>query len=115
MHIEGTLEPELMMKLAKKNSIDIPYGSVDEIKRAYEFDSLQSFLDIYYAGASVLIEKEDFFELGWEYFKRCKEENILHTEIFFDPQTHTARKIAFSEVIEGLIQAQKRAPKRVRS
>ncbi len=109
LHIEGTLEPELMIKLAEKNGVKIPYKDVNEIKKAYKFDSLQSFLDIYYAGASVLLKREDFFELTWEYFKKCKEENILHTEIFFDPQTHTSRGVAFSEVVEGLIEAQKRA------
>jgi len=109
LHIEGTLEPQLMFKLAERNGINIPYKDVREVKKAYEFDSLQSFLDIYYTGASVLLKKEDFFELAWEYFKRCKEENIIHSEIFFDPQAHTSRGVSFSDIIEGLNQAQMKA------
>ncbi len=105
LHIEGTLEPELMFRLAKKNSIKIPYESVEDVKKAYEFDSLQPFLDIYYAGASVLIDKEDFYDLTWAYLKKCKEQNIVHTEIFFDPQTHTSRGIAFGDVVEGIVEA----------
>ena len=109
LHIEGTLEPRLMFKLAERNGINILYKDVSEVKKAYEFDSLQSFLDIYYTGASVLLKKEDFFELAWEYFKRCKEENIIHSEIFFDPQAHTSRGVSFSDIIEGLNQAQMKA------
>lgn len=109
LHIEGTLEPELMFALAKKNSIQIPYKSVQELKQAYNFNSLQSFLDIYYAGANVLIHESDFFDLTWEYLLTCKEQNILHVEIFFDPQTHTKRGIAFGTVITGITKALEKA------
>lgn len=109
LHIEGTLEPELMFKLATKNGVDIPYKSVEEVRKAYEFDSLDSFLKLYYAGANVLIEEEDFFELTWEYFLTCKQQNIVHTEIMFDPQTHTKRGIKFETVINGISKAQKKA------
>ena len=109
LHIEGTLEPELMFRLAKKNDITIPFKSVDEVKRAYSFTSLQSFLDIYYAGAAVLITQEDFFDLTWEYLLRCKEQNIVHTEIMFDPQTHTSRGIEFQTVINGITKALEKA------
>ncbi|MFA7084865.1 MAG: adenosine deaminase, partial [Arcobacteraceae bacterium] len=105
LHIEGSLEPELMFKLAKKNSIKIPYENIEAIKKAYNFTSLQSFLDIYYAGANVLVNKQDFYDLTWEYILKCKENNIVHTEIFFDPQTHTQRGIAFKTVIEGIKEA----------
>ncbi|MFK5881235.1 MAG: adenosine deaminase [Sulfurospirillum sp.] len=105
LHIEGTLEPELMLKLAKKNSIKISYDSIEEVKKAYNFTSLQSFLDIYYAGASVLITQEDFYDLTWAYLLKCKEQNIVHVEIFFDPQTHTSRGIAFGDVLEGIHRA----------
>jgi adenosine deaminase len=109
LHIEGTLEPELMFALAKKNSIQIPYKSVQELKQAYNFSSLQSFLDIYYAGANVLIHESDFFDLTWAYLLTCKEQNILHVEIFFDPQTHTKRGIAFGTVITGITKALEKA------
>ena len=105
LHIEGTLEPELMFLLAKKNSITIPYNSVEDVKKAYNFDSLQSFLDIYYAGASVLVDSDDFYELTMAYLRKCHEQNILHVEIFFDPQTHTSRGVAFGDVVEGIIEA----------
>ena len=111
LHIEGTLEPELMFRLAKKNRVDIPYKSVDEVRKAYEFDSLQSFLDIYYAGAEVLVEEQDFFDLTWEYLLTCKDQNIVHTEIMFDPQTHTNRGIKFKTVITGITKALERAKK----
>jgi adenosine deaminase len=109
LHIEGTLEPELMFKLAKKNGVKIPYESIEEVKNAYNFTSLQSFLDIYYAGANVLIEEEDFFELTWAYLLKCKEQNIVHTEIMFDPQTHTKRGISFGAVINGITKALQKA------
>lgn len=105
LHIEGSLEPELMFELAKKNSIEIPYKTVEEVKEAYNFTNLQSFLDIYYAGAKVLITKEDFYALTWDYILKCKENNIIHTEIFFDPQTHTQRGISFKTVISGIKEA----------
>jgi adenosine deaminase len=113
LHIEGTLEPELMFKLARKNGIQIPYRSVEEVKKAYNFNSLQSFLDIYYAGANVLIDASDFYELTWAYFLRCKAQNIVHTEIMFDPQTHTKRGIAFKTVIEGIVKAQIKAKEKL--
>lgn len=102
LHIEGTLEPELMMQLAQRNGIEIPYTSVDEIRRAYDFSDLQSFLDIYYAGAQVLIEEQDFYDLTWGYLERAATDNVRHVEIFFDPQTHTARGIDFCTVINGI-------------
>lgn len=105
LHIEGSLEPELMFELAKKNSMEIPYKTVEEVKEAYNFTNLQSFLDIYYAGAKVLITKEDFYALTWDYILKCKENNIIHTEIFFDPQTHTQRGISFKTVISGIKEA----------
>ncbi|WP_321467955.1 adenosine deaminase [Halarcobacter sp.] len=105
LHIEGTLEPELMLELAQRNSIDIPYSTVEDIEKAYNFTDLQSFLDIYYEGASVLIKEEDFYSLTWEYLLKCKENNIVHTEIFFDPQTHTQRGIPFYTVIKGITEA----------
>lgn len=111
LHIEGSLEPEMMFEMSKKNDIEIPYKSVEEVKRAYEFTSLQSFLDIYYAGAKVLITKEDFFDLTWAYLLKCKEDNIIHTEIFFDPQTHTQRGIEFETVILGIKRALDKAKK----
>lgn len=111
LHIEGTLEPEMMFALSKRNNIPIPYASVEEVREAYNFHNLQSFLDLYYAGASVLVSKEDFFELTWAYFLKCKEDNVVHTEIFFDPQTHTARGVKLEDVIDGITEAMKRAQK----
>lgn len=109
LHIEGTLEPELMFRLAQKNNIPIPYKSIEDVKQAYNFTSLQSFLDIYYAGANVLITESDFFDLTWAYLLTCKAQNVCHVEIFFDPQTHTKRGIAFSTVINGLTKALEKA------
>jgi adenosine deaminase len=111
LHIEGTLEPELMFRLAKKNNIKIPYKTIEEVKNAYNFTSLQSFLDIYYAGANVLIHEQDFFDLTWEYLLKCKKQNIVHTEIMFDPQTHTSRGIEFKTVISGITEALYKAKK----
>jgi len=111
LHIEGTLEPELMFRLANKNGVNIPYKSIDEVKKAYNFTSLQSFLDIYYAGANVLITEQDFFDLTWAYLLTCRAQNIVHTEIMFDPQTHTSRGIEFQTVIMGITQAMKKAEK----
>lgn len=105
LHIEGTLEPELMFRLAQKNNVEIPYKNIEEVKSAYSFTSLQSFLDIYYAGANVLIEESDFFDLTWEYLLRCKDQNIVHVEIMFDPQTHTSRGIKFETVLNGITKA----------
>jgi len=111
LHIEGSLEPELMLKLAKKNKIKIPYKNIDEIKNAYNFHNLQSFLDIYYQSAKVLINEQDFFDLTWAYMLKSKENNIVHTEIFFDPQTHTDRGIKFDQVINGIHSATLKAEK----
>ena len=105
VHIEGTFEPELMFSIAQRNQIDIPYKSVEEVKQAYNFHNLQSFLDIYYAGANVLIHEQDFYDLAWAYFEKCAEDNVVHTEMFFDPQTHTDRGIAFEVVLNGLQRA----------
>ena len=111
LHIEGTLEPELLFKLAKNNNIPIPFKSVKEVKAAYNFTNLQSFLDVYYQGANVLIKEQDFFDLTWAYALKCKEDNVVHTEIFFDPQTHTNRGISFDIVINGIYKALKKAEK----
>ncbi len=102
LHVEGTLEPELMFELAKRNNIDIPFNSYEEVSAAYDFHNLQSFLDIYYQGANVLIHEQDFYDLTWAYLLRCKADNVLHTEIFFDPQTHTVRNITFETVVNGI-------------
>ena len=111
VHIEGTLEPELMFTLAQKNNIELPYKSIEEVRNAYHFTSLQSFLDIYYAGAQVLITQSDFFNMAWAYLLTCKAQNIVHTEIFFDPQTHTKRGVAFETVVKGISQALQKAQK----
>ena len=105
LHIEGSLEPELMFRLAKKNKIEIPYRDIEDVRNAYNFTNLQTFLDIYYAGANVLITEDDFYDLTWEYILKCVEDNVIHTEIFFDPQTHTARGVAFETVITGIKRA----------
>ncbi len=109
LHIEGSLEPELMFALAQRNNIQIPYKSIEEVKEAYKFSCLQDFLNIYYAGASVLIQEEDFYDLTMAYFTKCHEENIIHTEIMFDPQTHTQRGIAFETVLNGIQKARNEA------
>ena len=111
LHIEGSLEPELMFKLAERNNIEIPFKNLKEVRSAYNFYNLQSFLDIYYQGAKVLIKEQDFFDLTWAYMLKCKEDNIVHTEIFFDPQTHTNRKIEFDLVINGIYKALVKAEK----
>ncbi|MDQ0475781.1 adenosine deaminase [Chryseobacterium sp. MDT2-18] len=109
LHIEGSFEPELMFEIAQRNKIEIPYESIEELKKAYQFGNLQDFLDIYYAGANVLIHEQDFYDLTMAYFKHCAEENIVHTEIMFDPQTHTKRGVAFSTVINGIQRAREDA------
>ncbi len=111
LHIEGSLEPELMFELAKRNQVQIPFQSPQEVHNAYQFHNLQSFLDIYYQGANVLIHEQDFFDLTWAYLLRCKEDNVVHTEIFFDPQTHTDRGIAFDTVVSGIHRALEEANK----
>ncbi len=109
LHIEGSLEPELMFELSKRNGIDIPYASVEEVKAAYDFTKLQDFLDIYYAGANVLQTRADFHDMAMAYFRRAAADGVIHAELMFDPQTHTDRGIAFEEVIEGLLSARKQA------
>ena len=105
LHIEGSLEPELMFKLSKRNKVEIPFKNVDEIRSAYNFTNLDSFLKIYYQGSNVLITEEDFFDLTWEYILRCKQDNIVHTEIFFDPQSHLPRGVGFKTIINGINKA----------
>ncbi|HEX8955247.1 MAG TPA: adenosine deaminase [Burkholderiaceae bacterium] len=105
IHIEGSLEPELIFKLARRNGVKLAYPSVDSLKSAYAFTDLQSFLDIYYAGASVLLHEEDFYDMTWAYLKRAKADNVRHTEIFFDPQTHTARGVDIAVVFDGISRA----------
>jgi adenosine deaminase len=105
LHIEGTFEPELMFNIASRNHISIKQKSVEELKKAYDFTNLQHFLDIYYEGASVLITKLDFYDLTWAYLEKVHLQNVQHTEIFFDPQTHTSRGIKLSTVIEGINEA----------
>jgi adenosine deaminase len=105
LHIEGTLEPELMFALARRNGVPLPYVSIDAVRKAYVFTDLQSFLNIYYAGCAVLIQEQDFYELAWAYLERASAQGIRHTEIFFDPQTHTERGIAIGTVINGLHRA----------
>ena len=109
LHIEGTFEPELMFEIAQRNKVEIPYQSVEEVKKAYQFSCLQDFLDIYYAGASVLLYEKDFYDLTMAYFAHCAEENVVHTEIMFDPQTHTKRGISFETVINGIQKAREDA------
>ena len=109
LHIEGTLEPDHMFKLAKKNNISIPYKNVEEVKSAYNFHNLDSFLNIYYQGSKVLINEEDFFDLTWAYLLKCKKDNVVRTEIFFDPQTHMDRGIDFDVVINGIYKALSKA------
>lgn len=109
LHIEGSFEPELMFEIAQRNQVEIPYKSVEEVKQAYQFNCLQDFLDIYYAGAGVLLYEKDFYDLTMAYFKHCYEENVLHTEIMFDPQTHTKRGVSFSTVINGIQKAREEA------
>src|SRR3954467_8295142 len=103
MHIEGSLEPELMFALAKRNQVDIPFKSVEEVRAAYSFSNLQDFLDIYYRGADVLRTEEDFRDLAAAYFDRAAADAVTHAEIFFDPQTHTDRGLAFNVVMRGLL------------
>ena len=109
LHIEGSLEPELIFKLAQRNGVALPYASVEALRAAYAFSDLQSFLDIYYAGASVLLTEQDFFDMAWAYFERAAADNVVHAEIFFDPQTHTERGVPMEAVIVGLEHACRRA------
>ncbi len=105
LHIEGTLEPELMFKLARRNGVGLPYESVEDVRRAYVFSDLQSFLDIYYAGCCVLLTEEDFYDLTWAYLRRAAAQGVRHAEIFFDPQTHTDRGVPFDTMVTGIHRA----------
>ncbi len=105
IHIEGSLEPELMLALAARNGVRLPYGSVEALRQAYRFRNLQDFLDIYYQGMSVLITEQDFYDLAWAYLERARADNVRHVEMFFDPQGHTSRGVAFGTVIGGLHRA----------
>ncbi|MHA7111233.1 adenosine deaminase [Sunxiuqinia elliptica] len=105
LHIEGTLEPELLFELAERNKIQLKYESVEALKEAYNFSNLQEFLDLYYEGANVLLTEVDFYDLTWAYLLKCKEQHVVHTEIFFDPQTHTDRGVLFATVINGINRA----------
>ena len=105
IHIEGSLEPELIFALAKRNAVAIPYASVEELRSAYAFTNLQSFLDIYYAGASVLLKEVDFYDMARAYFVKAAQDNVVHAELFFDPQTHTLRGVSMGAVINGLHRA----------
>src|SRR5262245_2752343 len=109
IHIEGSLEPELIFKLAQRNGVALPYADVDALRRAYAFTDLQSFLDIYYAGASVLLKEEDFFDMAFAYFDKAATDNVVHAEIFFDPQTHTDRGVPIEAVFVGFSHAMRRA------
>jgi adenosine deaminase len=109
LHIEGSLEPELMMSLANKHGVELPYSSIEEVRAAYDFHNLQSFLDLYYLGASVLQDEEDFYQLMFAYLIKCRADNVVHTEIMFDPQTHTARGIGFEVFMPGFARAMKQA------
>ncbi len=105
LHVEGSFEPELMFEIAQRNNISTRFKSVDEVREAYNFHNLQSFLDIYYEGAGVLLHEKDFYDLTWAYLKKCQEDNVVHTEIFFDPQTHTDRGISFETCFLGIHKA----------
>jgi adenine deaminase len=109
MHIEGSLEPEMIFKLAQRNGVPLKYSSVEALRRAYAFTDLQSFLDIYYAGASVLLKEQDFFDMAFAYLEKAAADNVVHAEIFFDPQTHTERGVPIETVIVGLSHALRRA------
>lgn len=111
LHIEGTLEPELMMLLAEKHQVALPYSTIEDVRLAYNFDNLQSFLDLYYLGASVLCDEDDFYRLMWDYLCKCKEENVVHVEMMFDPQTHTERGIGFDVFMPGFARAMAQAEK----
>ncbi|MFZ5521415.1 MAG: adenosine deaminase [Pseudomonadota bacterium] len=113
MHIEGSLEPELIFELARRNGVSLSYPSVEALRAAYAFTDLQSFLDIYYAGASVLLTEQDFEDMAWAYFQRAAADNVVHAELFFDPQTHTERGVPIGVVINGLTRGIRRARQEV--
>ena len=109
IHIEGSLEPELIFAMAQRNGVALDYPSVDALRAAYAFTDLQSFLDIYYAGASVLLHEQDFFDMAWAYFLRAQADGVVHAELFFDPQTHTDRGVPMAAVMQGLARARRQA------
>ncbi|MBC7499811.1 MAG: adenosine deaminase [Herminiimonas sp.] len=109
IHIEGSLEPELIFALAQRNNVELAYASVDDLRSAYAFTDLQSFLDIYYAGASVLLHEQDFFDMTWAYLQKARTDNVVHAELFFDPQTHTERGVPFATVVDGIHRALQQA------
>lgn len=111
LHIEGTLEPEMMLKMAKRNGVTLPYDSVDDVRAAYQFDCLQDFLDLYYLGMSVLLTERDFYDLTWAYLERVHADRLTHVELFFDPQAHTDRGVAFETVLDGISAALETARK----
>ena len=113
LHIEGSLEPELMFSLGQRNNVDLPFANVDEVRAAYDFSNLQDFLDIYYQGMSVLQKEQDFYDLTWAYLEKVAAQNVIHTEIFFDPQGHTERGIAFETVLDGITRALKDAEEKL--
>jgi adenosine deaminase len=113
IHIEGSLEPELIFALAQRNGVSLPYANVAELRAAYAFTNLQSFLDLYYAGASVLLHEADFYDMAWAYFERAAADHVVRAELFFDPQTHTARGVPMGVVIEGLHRACQDAHKKL--
>src|SRR5262252_3856009 len=102
VHLEGTLEPELKFELAARNGLDLPYGSVDEMRAAYAFDDLPSFLAVYYEGMSALLEERDFYDLAMAYYRKARSQNVVYAEVFFDPQAHTTRGIPFRAVVDGI-------------
>ena len=108
LHIEGSFEPELMFEIANRNNIVLEYDSIESLKKAYKFNNLQEFIDIYYAGAQVLLHEQDFYDLTWAYLTKVHSENVVHVEIFFDPQTHTDRGVSFDVVITGIRKALER-------
>ena len=112
LHLEGTLEPELIFALAKRNGVRLPYASPEALRAAYDFGDLQQFLDLYYTGCGVLLTERDFFDLAMAYFERAAAENVCHAEVFFDPQAHTARGIAIEAVFEGFLAAAREAEAR---
>jgi adenosine deaminase len=113
IHIEGSLEPEMIFALARRNSVALPYPDVEALRQAYAFTNLQSFLDIYYAGASVLLKEQDFYDMAWAYFEKAAQEAVVHAELFFDPQTHTSRGVPIESVILGLSRACRDAHERL--
>jgi adenosine deaminase len=113
IHIEGSLEPEMIFALARRNGVALPYPDVEALRQAYAFTNLQSFLDIYYAGASVLLKEQDFYDMAWAYFEKAAQEAVVHAELFFDPQTHTSRGVPIESVILGLSRACRDAHERL--